>query len=136
MMKRIILVVLVLFGSLGLSARRPIEYQYLEFQSTSRILSSRYGMELRGGVPVTRVGAPAAQTDTTIFRPRARMAFGLTPFSGEDFWEDDEKFEDDYDVYTKEPGELPIGDIPWLWLLICCGLLGAKRLARGAKSIM
>lgn len=68
--------------------------------------------------PITEVGALYPDYVGEVVRPAARRSYGGG--GGDDFFDDDEGFDDDYDPYTEEPGQLPIGN--GLWFLLLCAI--------------
>lgn len=69
--------------------------------------------------PVTPVGATYPDYVVMGTRPAVRRSYGGGS-GGDDSFDDDEGFDDDYDPYTEEPGQLPIGD--GISFLLICGI--------------
>lgn len=113
-----------------LVANADFGYQPLEYRTTSSYLSSRYSTTGTHDVRITPVGAINLNGDLPGGASRPRRAYGPTDDDGffsdpEDFFSDGDGFGDDpdgfddgYDVYTKEPGELPVGSLPCLFMLL------------------
>ena len=122
-MKKLILILLAFcFASMG---RAEIGIRYLDYTPTSHYLSSRYGAELHRTTALTPVGATTVNLDYSYGETggrRPRYAYG-TDDDEDGFFDDDEDFDD---VYTKEPGDLPVGDVPW-WMLLALFVTRRKK---------
>lgn len=125
-MKRLTILLLVCCSVLVL--RADIGYKYLEFNSTSSYITSRYSATLSQDIQITSVGATGLDVDEPHLPFRPRHAYGPSTGGGiygddEDFFDDDEGFDGvDDDRYTTEPGELPVGNLPWLFMLLLAWL--------------